>query len=129
MHAFSPAIDPPWETRSDFEAFGTIARVFSALAAQHLGTRTDVVLSALQHDTPGAMAYPGGTEHDWRATGETPVPGKTMGQIAVVERDYPAIADKWATLGPLVDSLGLTTKGVTVASRSRRSASWPPSSG
>ena len=113
IHAFSPAIDPPWETRSDYEAFGAIARVFSALAARHLGTRTDVVLGTLQHDTPGAMAYPGGIEHDWRVTGETPVPGKTMGPVAVVERDYAAVADKWAALGPLVDTLGLTTKGVT----------------
>jgi nitrate reductase alpha subunit len=113
IHAFSPAIDPPWETRSDYEAFGAIARVFSALAARHLGTRTDVVLGTLQHDTPGAMAYPGGSEHDWRVTGETPVPGKTMGPVAVVERDYAAVADKWSALGPLVDTLGLTTKGVT----------------
>ncbi|BCI91209.1 hypothetical protein NIIDMKKI_64150 [Mycobacterium kansasii] len=52
VHAFSPAIDPPWETRSDYQAFGAIATVFSALAAKHLGTRTDVVLGALQHDTP-----------------------------------------------------------------------------
>ena len=59
------------------------------------------------------MAYPGGIEHDWRVTGETPVPGKTMGPVAVVERDYAAVADKWAALGPLVDTLGLTTKGVT----------------
>ncbi|MGV0801486.1 molybdopterin-dependent oxidoreductase, partial [Mycolicibacterium elephantis] len=66
VHAFSPAIDPPWETRSDYEAFGAIARAFSALAVKHLGKRTDVVMSALQHDTPGAMSYPGGTEHDWR---------------------------------------------------------------
>ena len=32
VHAFSPAIDPPWEARSDFDAFHTIARVFSRLA-------------------------------------------------------------------------------------------------
>jgi nitrate reductase alpha subunit len=70
-------------------------------------------MGTLQHDTPGAMAYPGGTEHDWRTTGETPVPGKTMGPLVVVERDYTAIAEKWSALGPLVDSLGLTTKGVT----------------
>ncbi|MEZ0342358.1 nitrate reductase subunit alpha [Mycobacterium sp. pV006] len=113
VHAFTPAIDPPWETRSDFEAFRAVAIAFSALAKKHLGTRTDVVLGALQHDTPAAMAYPGGTHHDWRATGETPVPGKTMGPIAVVERDYAAIAEKWATLGPLVEGLGLTTKGLT----------------
>ncbi|EUA04003.1 nitrate reductase, alpha subunit [Mycobacterium kansasii 824] len=114
VHAFSPAIDPPWETRSDYQAFGAIATVFSALAAKHLGTRTDVVLGALQHDTPGAMAYPSGTEYDWRTTGELPKAGKTMGTIAVVERDYAAIADKWAALGPLTERLGLTTKGITV---------------
>ncbi|MFV9633072.1 nitrate reductase subunit alpha [Mycobacterium neumannii] len=114
VHAFNPAVDPPWETHSDFEAFGAIARVFSGLAAKHLGVRTDVVLGAMQHDTPGAMAYPGGVEQDWRTDGSIPVPGKTMGPIAVVERDYPAIAQKWAALGPLVEKLGLTTKGVTV---------------
>lgn len=113
VHAFTPAIDPPWETRSDFEAFRAVAIAFSALAKKHLGTRTDIVLGALQHDTPAAMSYPGGTQHDWRAAGETPVPGKTMGPIAVVERDYAAVAEKWATLGPLVEGLGLTTKGLT----------------
>jgi nitrate reductase alpha subunit len=114
VHAFSAATDPPWETRSDFDAFGAIARAFSAMAKEHLGTRTDVVLSALQHDTPDAMAYPDGTECDWLHSGATPVPGRTMGKLTVVERDYGAIYDKWRTLGPLVDKFGLTTKGVTV---------------
>lgn len=114
VHAFNPAVDPPWEAHSDFEAFGAIARVFSALAAKHLGVRSDVVLGAMQHDTPGAMAYPGGVEKDWRTDASIPVPGKTMAPMAVVERDYPAVAEKWAALGPLVEKLGLTTKGVTV---------------
>lgn len=114
VHAFTPAIDPPWETRSDFDAFATIATTFSRLARTHLGVRRDVVLGTLQHDTPGETAYPGGAVNDWRVTGEVPVPGKTMGPIVVVERDYGAIADKWRTLGPLAETLGLTTKGVTV---------------
>ena len=114
VHAFSPAIDPPWEARSDFDAFHTIARVFSRLAKAYLGVRRDVVMTPMQHDTPGAMAYPGGTENDWRVTGEVPIPGKTMANIAVVTRDYPALAQQWETLGPLVETLGLTTKGVTV---------------
>ncbi|WP_241384290.1 nitrate reductase subunit alpha [Rhodococcus sp. CH91] len=113
LHAFTAAVDPPWETRSDYDAFGAIAKVFSSLARTHLGTRTDIVMGTLQHDTPGAMAYPSGTERDWRSTGEVPVPGKTMGPLTVVERDYGAIAEKWATLGPLVETLGLNTKGVT----------------
>src|SRR5690606_11310114 len=112
VHAITPASDPPWETRSDYEAFGAIARTFSARARTHLGTRTDVVMTALQHDTPAAMAYPNGTEHDWRSGGEVPEPGTTMGPLAVVERDFTAVADKWAARGPLVDTVGLNTKGV-----------------
>ena len=75
VHAFSAATDPPWETRSDFDAFGAIARAFSAMAKQHLGTRSDVVLTALQHDTPDAMAYPDGTE----TIGCTPAPRRCRG--------------------------------------------------
>ncbi|ETW23761.1 hypothetical protein MGAST_12540, partial [Mycobacterium gastri 'Wayne'] len=117
VHAFSAATDPPWETRSDFDAFGAIARAFSAMAKGHLRTRSDVVLTALEHDTPDAMAFPDGAESDWLRTGATPVPGRTMGKITVVERDYTAIYDKWVTLGPLVEKFGLTTKGVTVHPR------------
>ena len=68
----------------------------------------------MQHDTPGETTYPSGTENDWRTTGEIPVPGKTMANIAVVTRNYPALAEQWESLGPLVDTLGLTTKGITV---------------
>ncbi|QNI08186.1 nitrate reductase subunit alpha [Mycobacterium kubicae] len=114
VHAFSAATDPPWKTRSDFDAFGAIARAFSAMGKRHLGTRSDVVLTALQHDTADAMAYPDGTEQDWLSTGATPVPGRTMGTLTVVERDYGAVYDKWLSLGPLVDRFGITTKGITV---------------
>ena len=100
VHAFSPAIDPPWEARSDFDAFHTIARVFSRLAKTHLGVRRDVVMMPMQHDTPGETTYPSGTENDWRTTGEIPVPGKTMANIAVVTRNYPALAEQWESLGP-----------------------------
>jgi nitrate reductase / nitrite oxidoreductase, alpha subunit len=36
-----------------------------------------------------------------------------MPKLIVVERDYPAVAAKMAALGPLLDTLGATTKGVT----------------
>ena len=114
VHAFSPAIDPPWQTRSDFDAFHAVARRFSELAATHLGVRRDVVAVPLQHDTPGETAQPRGRVRDWRADGEPPVPGRTMPSITVVERDYPAVADRLASLGPLVETAGLTTKAVTV---------------
>jgi nitrate reductase alpha subunit len=36
-----------------------------------------------------------------------------MPKLVVVERDYAAVAAKMAALGPLLDTLGATTKGVT----------------
>jgi len=113
VHAFTPAIDPPWETRSDFDAFQAVAQRFSELAATHLGVRKDLVAVPLQHDSPGETAQPGGVVLDWRDGEVDPIPGKTMPAFVVVERDYGAVADKLATLGPLVEKLGLTTKAVT----------------
>ncbi|PSK88765.1 respiratory nitrate reductase alpha subunit apoprotein [Murinocardiopsis flavida] len=113
VHAFTPAIDPPWQARTDFDAFHAIAARFSELAAEHLGTVADLVAAPHQHDTPGEMAQPKGTAPDWKATGEVPVPGATMPNLVVVERDYTAVAAKMAALGPLTESLGLPVKGVS----------------
>jgi nitrate reductase alpha subunit len=114
VHAFSPAIAPPWEARTDFDAFHTIAAEFSRLAAKHLGVRRDVIAVPLLHDTPDELAQPHGRVRDWKAGECEPVPGKTMPKLVVVERDYAAVADKMAAVGPLLDSLGTTVKGVTV---------------
>jgi nitrate reductase alpha subunit len=114
VHAFTPAIDPPWQARSDFDAFAAIARRFSALAATRLGVRRDLVAVPLQHDTPGETAQPGGRVLDWRRGEAEPVPGRTMPAFTIVERDYGAVADQLTSLGPLVERLGLTTKAITV---------------
>jgi nitrate reductase alpha subunit len=113
VHSFNPAINPPWQTRTDWDTFMTIAQAFSAMAATHLGTRTDVVAAPLLHDTPDEMANPYGRVADWGRGECEPVPGKTMPKLVKVERDYTAIADRMASLGPLLDTLGATTKGVT----------------
>jgi nitrate reductase / nitrite oxidoreductase, alpha subunit len=112
IHAFTPAIDPPWETQSDFDAFNAIARRFSELARTHLGVRRDLVATALLHDTPAETAQAGGVVRDWRTGDAEPVPGRTMPALAVIERDFGAIADKMTALGPLTERLGLLTKGV-----------------
>ncbi|MER7251369.1 nitrate reductase subunit alpha [Kribbella sp. NPDC000426] len=113
VHSFNPAIAPPWQTRTDWDAWQTIAEKFSALAATHLGTRRDVVAVPLLHDTPDELATPHGAVRDWK-TGECePVPGLTMPKLVEVERDYPAVAAKMSALGPLMEKLGATTKGVT----------------
>ncbi|MDT9685407.1 nitrate reductase subunit alpha [Streptomyces sp. TRM76323] len=114
VHAFTPAIDPPWETRSDFAAFTAIARRFSELARVHLGVRRDVVATALQHDTPGETAQALGVVRDWRDGAADPVPGRTMPALTVVTRDYTAVADKLVALGPLTEQAGLAAKGLVL---------------
>ena len=113
VHSFNPAIAPPWQTRTDWDAWQTIAEKFSELAATHLGVRKDVVAVALTHDTPDAMANPHGVVRDWKKGECEPIPGVTMPKLVEVERDYGAVAEKMNALGPLVDTLGATTKGVT----------------
>ena len=113
VHSFNPAIAPPWQTRTDWDAWQTIAEKFSELAATHLGVRKDVVAVPLTHDTPDAMANPHGVVRDWKKGECEPIPGVTMPKLVEVERDYGAVAEKMNALGPLVDTLGATTKGVT----------------
>jgi nitrate reductase alpha subunit len=112
VHSFNPAIAPPWEARSDFEIFAGLAEEVSRLSASHLGVRKDVMAVPLLHDTPDECAQPGGRTLDWRAGECEAVPGRTMPRLVVVERDYPHLAERWRALGPLVDTLGATTKGV-----------------
>ncbi|MGB0099466.1 MAG: nitrate reductase subunit alpha [Nocardioides sp.] len=113
VHAFSPAIDPPWEARTDFEAFHALAERLSELSKKHLGTRRDLVSVPLQHDTPGETKQPGGVVRDWKEPDVEAVPGVNTPVFSVVERDYTAIAEKLATVGPLADTLGFTVKNVT----------------
>ncbi|MFI7700572.1 nitrate reductase subunit alpha [Nonomuraea sp. NPDC049480] len=113
VHAFNPAIAPPWQTRSDYDAFLTLADRFSELAADHLGKRTDVLAVPLTHDTSDELAQPGGRVRDWKHGECEPIPGKTMPKIITIERDYAAVGERMRSIGPLFAELGLTTKAVT----------------
>jgi nitrate reductase alpha subunit len=113
VHSFNPAIAPPWQTRTDFDAFATIAEAFSRLAAARLGIRRDLVAAPLLHDTPDELANPRGVVRDWKLGECEPVPGRTMPKLVVVERDYGAVAARMAALGPLLDTLGTAVKGVS----------------
>ncbi|GAA1024536.1 nitrate reductase subunit alpha [Acrocarpospora pleiomorpha] len=113
VHAFNPAIAPPWQTRSDYDAFLGLADRFSELAAEHLGKRTDVLAVPLTHDTPDELAQPGGRVRDWKYGECEPVPGRTMPKIVTIERDYTAVGERMRSIGPLFAELGLTTKAVT----------------
>ena len=112
VHSFNPAIAPPWQAKTDWEIWKTIAKRFSELAHDHLGTRKDVVAKPLWHDTPEALATVHGEVKDWRTGEVEPIPGKTMPVLAVAERDYTAIYAKMTSVGPLMDNVGMLTKGV-----------------
>ena len=114
VHAFTPAINPPWETKSDYDTFQELARAVTELSEGHLGKRTDLVAVPLLHDTPDAMALPSGIVGDWKTGKVDLIPGKTAPKFVLVERDYSQFADKMSSLGPLVETLGTKTKGVAV---------------
>jgi nitrate reductase / nitrite oxidoreductase, alpha subunit len=65
IHPLSAAVDPAWESKSDWEIYKGIAKVFSEVCVGHLGQETDVVLQPLQHDSPAELAQPFDIQ-DWR---------------------------------------------------------------
>ncbi|MFN3803858.1 MAG: nitrate reductase subunit alpha [Pyrobaculum sp.] len=113
IHPFTPAVDPPWEAKSDWEIFKAIAKKFSELAPKYLPqVAHDVVLTPLMHDSPGEIAQPFGEVKDWKKGEVDPIPGKTMPAVSVVERRYWDVYDMYTSLGPLVVTAGLTAKGI-----------------
>jgi nitrate reductase / nitrite oxidoreductase, alpha subunit len=112
IHPLSAAIDPVWESRSDWEIYKTIAKKFSKLCENHLGVEKDVVLVPIQHDTASEIAQTHQVK-DWKKGECEPIPGKTMPSIAVVERDYPNTYAKFTAIGPLLEKLGNGGKGIS----------------
>ncbi|HKS71182.1 MAG TPA: molybdopterin-dependent oxidoreductase, partial [Ktedonobacterales bacterium] len=111
VHAFNQAVPPAWESKSDWDAFGRIAKRFSELAERHLGQRGDLVAAPLGHDSPDEIAQPFGEVRDWRAGDCEPIPGRTMPKLIEVARDYPHVWERWRALGPLVEQQGTQVKG------------------
>ncbi|MEO1226576.1 MAG: nitrate reductase subunit alpha [Pseudomonadota bacterium] len=112
IHPLTGAVDPAWECRSDWDIYKGIARKFSEVAPEVLGVEKDVVMVPILHDTPGEIAQPFDVK-DWKRGETEPIPGKTMPNIAVVERDYPNLYKRFTALGPLMTKIGNGGKGIT----------------
>lgn len=110
IHPLSKAIDPVWQSRSDWEIYKGIAKKFSELCVGHLGVEKEIVLTPIQHDTPGELSQP--DVKDWRKGECSLIPGKTAPTMKVIERDYPATYERFTTLGPLMEKLGNGGKGI-----------------
>ena len=111
IHPLSAAVDPVWESRSDWEIYKGFAKSFSEVCVGHLGVERDTVLTPLMHDTPAELAQPYGVA-EWKKGECDLIPGKTAPQVTVVERDYPNTYKRFTALGPLMDSLGNGGKGI-----------------
>ena len=111
IHPLSEAVNPAWESRSDWEIFKGIAQRFSATCQGHLGIEKDIVAVPSQHDSPAELGQALAVQ-DWKRGECEPVPGKTMPALAVVERDYPNTWKQFTSLGPLMTKMGNGGKGI-----------------
>ncbi len=114
IHPFNPAISPPFESRSDWQTFITLAKSFSDLASRYLPAQDDLVMAPLNHDSPEELAQPFGKVLDWKAGEVAAIPGKTMPKLLVVRRDYPNVYEQMTTLGPLAKQT-IGAKGIKIS--------------
>jgi nitrate reductase alpha subunit len=112
IHPFTPAVDPLWESKTDWDIFKELAKKFSEIAARHFPEPVeDIVARALWHDTPMEIAQPYGRVRDWRKGETEPIPGKTMWDLKVVKRDYKNVYNMFISLGPKARKAGV--KGIS----------------
>jgi nitrate reductase alpha subunit len=98
IHPLSEAVPPVWEAKTDWDIFKGIAKATSEVAKVHMPEPVkDVVTLPLGHDTADEIAQ--SSIKDWYKGECEAIPGKTMHKIAVEERDYTKIYDKFVTLG------------------------------
>jgi nitrate reductase alpha subunit len=111
IHPLSTAVDPAWQSRSDWEIYKGFAKAYSEVCVGHLGVEKEVVLNPLMHDTASELAQPFDVK-DWKKGDCELVPGKTAPSVLVVERDYPNTYARFTALGPLMDKVGNGGKGI-----------------
>jgi len=112
VHPLSAAVDPVWQSRSDWDIYKGFAKAFSDVCRGHLGVEKEVVLTPLMHDTPAELAQ-AFEPREWKKGECDLLPGKTAPAITVVERDYPAVYTRYTSLGPLMAKAGNGGKGIT----------------
>jgi nitrate reductase alpha subunit len=111
IHPLSTAVDPAWQSKSDWEIYKGFAKAFSEVCIGHLGVEKEIMLTPLMHDSPAELAQPFDVK-EWKKGECDLIPGKTAPQITVVERDYPNTYARFTALGPLMEKVGNGGKGI-----------------
>lgn len=110
IHPLSQAIAPVWESKTDWDIFKCLAKATSEMAKEYFSEpRKDIVTLPLAHDTADEISQP--EIKDWYKDECEPIPGKTMHKLAVVDRDYTQIYEKFITLGDGIKTSGLGAHG------------------
>ncbi|MEE9392815.1 MAG: nitrate reductase subunit alpha [Planctomycetota bacterium] len=114
IHPLSEAVPPCWESKSDWNIFREIAKKTAEVAAAHYPKPVkDVVITPLPHDTPAEIAQ--AKIPDWVHGDDEGIAGKTMPNVAVVERDYKNIYKQFISYGPNIPKNGLGAHGTHYA--------------
>jgi len=110
IHPLSAAIAPVWESKTDWDIFKAIAKKTSELSETYFAEpQKDIVTAPLAHDSPDEVSQP--HIQDWYKGEVEAIPGKTMHKLAVVDRDYTKIYEKFITLGDNIKTTGLSAHG------------------
>ena len=110
IHPLGKAIAPVWESKSDWEIFKLLAKVTSEYSEKYFDEpQKDVMIAPIMHDSVGEISQP--EIKDWYKGECEAIPGKTMHNISVVDRDYTKIYDKFISLGANISKNGLGAHG------------------
>ncbi|MCL8209438.1 MAG: nitrate reductase subunit alpha [Actinomycetia bacterium] len=111
VHPFNPAVAPMWDSRTDWDAFVTLAEAVSALARDRRPVVEDIVATPLLHDTPDEVPPARSSEE----AVDSPT-GPTEPRFVVVRRDLAHLAEQMTAVGPLVET-GYGAKGIRLDGR------------
>jgi nitrate reductase alpha subunit len=110
IHPLQAAVPPCWESKSDWDIFKDIAYHTSQLAKKYLSEpMKELVISPLLHDTVAEIAQP--SVKNWINGECEAIPGQTMPNMKIVERDYKNVFNKFISLGPNIKANGLSMHG------------------
>lgn len=75
IHPLSEAVNPLWQSKTDWEIYKGLAKKFSETAKDYLGVQKDIVLTPLMHDSPQEMGQAFDPK-DWKHGECEPIPVK-----------------------------------------------------
>lgn len=112
IHPLSEAVPPCWESKSDWQIFQEIAKRFSKLSEKHFPDPVgDLVATPLAHDTAAEIAQV--DLKDWKKGEIEAIPGKTMPNLKIVNRDYKNLYKQYISWGPKARENGLSAHGTS----------------